>query len=56
VEFSFCLLLGKVLFYFLGAMGAMTAILLLIFKDTILGFVKFKCLYDMVRLGDWLCK
>jgi miniconductance mechanosensitive channel len=28
-------------FYFLGAMGAMTAILLLIFKDTILGFVEY---------------
>jgi miniconductance mechanosensitive channel len=37
-------------FYFLGAMGAMTAILL-IFKDTILGFVASiqMSVYDMVR-------
>jgi miniconductance mechanosensitive channel len=50
------LLLGKSPFYFLGAMGAMTAILLLIFKDTILGFVASiqMSVYDMVRVGDWL--
>jgi miniconductance mechanosensitive channel len=43
-------------FYFLGAMGAMTAILLLIFKDTILGFVASiqMSVYDMVRVGDWI--
>jgi hypothetical protein len=39
VEFSFVCAFRKESFYFLGAMGAMTAILLLIFKDTILGFV-----------------
>jgi hypothetical protein len=35
----------------------MTAILLLIFKDTILGFVASiqMSVYDMVRVGDWLC-
>jgi miniconductance mechanosensitive channel len=45
-------------FYFLGAMGAMTAILLLIFKDTILGFVASiqMSVYDMVRVGDWIIK
>lgn len=50
------LLLGKSPFYFLGAMGAMTAILLLIFKDTILGFVASiqMSVYDMVRVGDWI--
>jgi miniconductance mechanosensitive channel len=49
-------LLGKSPFYFLGAMGAMTAILLLIFKDTILGFVASiqMSVYDMVRVGDWI--
>jgi small-conductance mechanosensitive channel len=37
-------------------MGAMTAILLLIFKDTILGFVASiqMSVYDMVRVGDWI--
>jgi len=50
------LLLGKSPFYFLGAMGAMTAILLLIFKDTILGFVASiqMSVYDMIRIGDWI--
>ncbi|MDI5898764.1 mechanosensitive ion channel family protein [Flavobacterium yafengii] len=50
------LLLGKSPFYFLGAMGAMTAILLLIFKDTILGFVASiqMSVYDMARVGDWI--
>jgi miniconductance mechanosensitive channel len=42
--------------YFLSAMGAMTAVLLLIFKDTILGFVGSIQLAanDMVRIGDWV--
>ena len=49
-------ILGKSPFYFLGAMGAMGAILLLIFKDTILGFVASiqMSVYDMVRVGDWI--
>lgn len=49
-------LLGKSPLYFLGAMGAMTAVLLLIFKDTILGFVASIqiSVYDMVRVGDWI--
>lgn len=42
--------------YLFGAMGAMTAVLLLIFKDTILGFVASIQLAsnDMVRIGDWI--
>ncbi len=42
--------------YLLGAMGAASAVLLLIFKDTILGFVASIQLSanDMVRLGDWV--
>jgi len=42
--------------YFLTSLGAMTAILLLIFKDTILGFVGSIQLSanDMVRIGDWV--
>jgi miniconductance mechanosensitive channel len=37
-------------------MGAMTAVILLIFKDTILGFVASIQLSanDMVRIGDWI--
>lgn len=50
------ILLGKSPFYFLGAMGAMTAVLLLVFKDTILGLVASiqMSVYDMVRVGDWI--
>lgn len=40
----------------LSGMGAMTAVILLIFKDSILGFVASVqlSLNDMVRLGDWI--
>lgn len=40
----------------LSGLGAMTAILLLVFKDTILGFVAGVQLssQDMVRVGDWI--
>ncbi len=40
----------------LGGLGAMTAVLLLIFKDTILGFVASIQLTgnDMIRMGDWI--
>ncbi len=49
-------LMGKNPLYFLGAMGAASAVLLLIFKDTILGFVASIQLSanDMVRRGDWV--
>lgn len=49
-------LLGKSPLYFLTGLGAMTAVLLLIFKDTILGFVASIQLSanDMVRPGDWI--
>lgn len=42
--------------YFLGGIGAMTAVLLLIFKDPILGLVAGIQLAtnDMVRPGDWI--
>lgn len=42
--------------FFLTSLGAMTAILLLVFKDTILGFVGSIQLSanDMVRVGDWV--
>ncbi len=50
------LLLNRSPLYFLSAFGAMTAIILLIFKDTILGFVASIQISanDMVREGDWI--
>ena len=49
-------LFGKSPIYFLSAFGAMTAILLLIFKDTILGLVASVQISsnDMVKVGDWV--
>ena len=49
-------LLGRSPVFFLSAFGAMTAILLLIFKDTILGLVASVQMSssDMVRVGDWI--
>jgi miniconductance mechanosensitive channel len=50
------ILLGKSPIYFLSAFGAMTAVLLLVFKDTILGLVASVQISsnDMVRVGDWV--
>lgn len=50
------MLLGKSPLVFLSAFGAMTAIILLIFKDTILGLVASVQISsnDMVRVGDWI--
>lgn len=52
----FSIITGKTPLFFLTAMGAMSAIVLLIFKDTILGFVGSIQLAtnDMVRIGDWI--
>lgn len=43
-------------FYFLSAFGALSAIVLLIFKDTILGLVASVQMssFNMVRVGDWI--
>jgi len=50
------LLTGQSPTFFLTSLGAMTAILLLVFKDTILGFVGSIqiAVNDMVRVGDWV--
>lgn len=42
--------------FFLTSLGAMTAIILLVFKDTILGFVGSIQISanDMLRVGDWV--
>ena len=49
-------LLGKTPVYFLSVFGAMSAVLLLIFKDTILGLVSSLQMSsnDTVRVGDWI--
>lgn len=52
----FSILSGKNPMYFITGLGAASAILLLIFKDTILGFVASiqVSANDMVRIGDWI--
>lgn len=52
----FSILLGQSPIAFLSAMGAATAIILLIFKDAILGFVASiqMSAYNMIRVGDWV--
>ncbi|MEO7080323.1 MAG: mechanosensitive ion channel family protein, partial [Flavobacteriales bacterium] len=52
----FSQLTGSSAIGFLTAMGAASAVLLLIFKDTILGFVASIQISanDLVRLGDWI--
>ncbi len=49
-------LLGRSPIYFLGAFGTLSAILLLVFKDTILGLVASVQIAanDMVKIGDWV--
>lgn len=53
---SFSILSGKELVYFLTGLGALSAVILLIFKDTILGFVASIqiAVNDLVRIGDWI--
>ncbi|NPE23041.1 mechanosensitive ion channel family protein [Fusibacter sp. A1] len=48
--------MGKSPVYILSGIGAMTAVLMLIFKDSILGLVAGIQLSvnDMVRIGDWI--
>ncbi len=50
------IILNKDLTTFFAGMGAMAAVIMLIFKDSILGFVAGVQLSanDMVRLGDWI--
>ena len=52
----FSQLTGRSAIGFLTAMGAASAVMLLIFKDTILGFVASIQISanDLVRLGDWI--
>ena len=52
----FSIVTGREIAYFLTAMGALSAVLLLVFKDTILGFVASIQIAanDLVRIGDWV--
>ena len=52
----FSIITGKEIAVFLTAMGALSAVLLLVFKDTILGFVASIQIAanDLVRIGDWV--
>src|SRR5690606_22060107 len=52
----FTTLTGQSPWAFLTAMGAASAILMLVFKDTIMGFVASiqVSTNDMVRVGDWI--
>lgn len=56
IIFIYSLLSGNEVKGVLTGLGAMAAILLLVFKDTILGFVASVQLSsnDMVKLGDWI--
>lgn len=50
------ILTGTDIWKFLTGLGAASAVLLLIFRDTILGFVASiqVSINDMVRIGDWI--
>ncbi len=50
------ILADRSLMYFFGAFGAMTAVVLLVFRDTLLGFIASIQLAanDMIRVGDWV--
>ena len=52
----FTLFTGVSTWKFLGSLGAASAVLMLVFKDTILGFVASiqVSVNDMVRVGDWI--
>lgn len=53
---AFSILSGKDLVYFFTGLGALSAVVLLVFKDTILGFVASIQIAanDLVRIGDWI--
>ncbi|MDZ4823352.1 MAG: mechanosensitive ion channel [Flavobacteriales bacterium] len=54
--FILSILLGQSPIYILGGFGAVTAVLLLIFRDPILGFTASiqMSAVDLVRVGDWI--
>jgi len=52
----FAIITGTPIWKFFTALGAASAVILLIFKDTIMGFVASiqVSINDMVRIGDWI--
>ncbi|PCE63812.1 mechanosensitive ion channel family protein [Sediminicola luteus] len=54
--FAFSIITSMKLMTFLTTLGAASAVILLVFKDTILGFVASiqVSINDMVRIGDWI--
>lgn len=53
---AFAIITGLSFMKFMTSLGAVSAIIILIFKDTILGFVASiqVSINDMVRIGDWI--
>jgi miniconductance mechanosensitive channel len=53
---TIAILLNRSPWYFLSGIGALTAVLLLVFRDTLLSFVAgIQITYnDMIRIGDWI--
>jgi miniconductance mechanosensitive channel len=54
--FAFSIITGVELWKFLTALGTASAVIILVFKDTIMGFVASiqVSINDMVRIGDWI--
>ena len=54
--FTFAVITNQSIWNFLMTLGAASAIIILVFKDTILGFVASiqVSINDMVRIGDWI--
>ncbi|MCB9241793.1 MAG: mechanosensitive ion channel [Flavobacteriales bacterium] len=56
IVYGFALVSGQPVWKYFTALGAASAVILLIFRDTILGFVASiqVSANDMVRIGDWI--
>ncbi len=56
ILYAFSIITGAALWQFLTALGTASAIIILVFRDTILGFVASiqVSINDMVRIGDWI--
>jgi len=54
--FAFSIITDTALWKFMTALGTASAVIMLVFKDTILGFVASiqVSINDMVRIGDWI--
>ena len=56
ILFALSVMFNRTPIYFISGLGALTAIVVLVFRDTILGLVAgiILALNDMVRVGDWI--